>query len=59
MSFKPKDSSQAELKHLWGGFVPALTPEQTELSVKLWQKIEARKQLEQKIQFPKGPVDSQ
>ncbi len=44
MSFKPQDGTKAELKQLWGGFVPPLTPEQINLSLKLWQKIQARKQ---------------
>jgi hypothetical protein len=44
MSREPTDSSEAELKQLWGGGkVPALTPEQTDLSLKLWQKIKTRK----------------
>lgn len=37
------DSNQRQLKQLWGEFMPALTPEQAEISVKLWQKIQARK----------------
>jgi len=38
------DSTQAELKHLWPGSVPPLTPEQRELAIQLWQKIKARQQ---------------
>jgi len=48
MSFKYKDSDQAALRDLWGGNVPPLTPQEIELSVKVWQKIKARKQREQK-----------
>lgn len=59
MSFKFKDSNQPELEQLWGRFVPSLTPEQTDLSIKLWQKIKARKQVEQKLASFKEPVDSQ
>ena len=40
---RPPDDSNHQLKQLWGEFMPALTPEQAELSVKLWQKIQARK----------------
>jgi hypothetical protein len=38
------DGNQSKLKQLWGEFMPALTPEQADLSVKLWQKIQDRKQ---------------
>ena len=46
MYLKPKDSTQTELKQLWGEFVPSLTPEQTDLSIKLWQKIKLRRERE-------------
>ena len=49
MSLKSKDSRQAELRQLWAGKVPPLTPEQTEVSLKLWQKIKARRQREQEL----------
>lgn len=50
MSSESVDSRQADLKQLWGGGnVPPLTPEQTDLSLKLWQKIKTRKQREQKL----------
>jgi hypothetical protein len=49
MSFEHQDSSKVELKQLWGyGKVPALTPEEIDLSLKLWQKIKRRKQRDQK-----------
>ena len=38
------DSTEAELKQLWPGSVPPLTPEQRELAIQLWQKIKARQQ---------------
>ncbi len=48
MLLEPTDSRKEELKHLWGGGqVPPLTVEQTELSLKLWEKIKKRKQREQ------------
>ena len=47
MSFKAKDNKQAELRQLWAGKVPPLTPEQTEVSLKLWQKIKVRRQREE------------
>jgi hypothetical protein len=47
MSFNPEDNAQTELKQLWGRNVPPLTPEQIDLSIKLWQKIKVRKQREQ------------
>jgi len=37
-------SEDAELKQLWHGKVPPLTPEQKELAIQLWHKIQARKQ---------------
>lgn len=49
MLVNPKDSEQTELKRLWGSFVPPLTPEQIELSIKIWEKIKTRKQREQKL----------
>ena len=36
------------LKQLWGRNVPPLTEDQIDLSIKVWQKIKARKQREQK-----------
>jgi len=39
-----KDNQQAILKQLWGRNVPPLTSEEVELSLKVWQKIAARKQ---------------
>ncbi|HEY9710493.1 MAG TPA: hypothetical protein V6D48_19955 [Oculatellaceae cyanobacterium] len=48
MSLEPTDSNKEELKQLWGGGkVPPLTVEETDLSLKLWQKIQKRKQREQ------------
>jgi hypothetical protein len=50
MPFESPDTSTTELKQLWGGGkVPPLTPEQTALSLKLWQKIQTRKEREQKV----------
>lgn len=43
MSSKPEDNTQTALKQLWGEFVPPLTSEQIDLSIKLWPKIKARK----------------
>lgn len=49
MSFEPSSNRKAELQQLWGGGqVPPLTPEEVELSLKLWQKIQKRKQKVQK-----------
>ncbi|HEY9638433.1 MAG TPA: hypothetical protein V6D14_33910 [Coleofasciculaceae cyanobacterium] len=51
MSFEALDGSKADLKQLWGGGkVPPLTPEETDLSLKLWNKIKLRKQREQKLE---------
>ncbi len=47
MPLKPKDTPYAELKQLWGEFVPSLTPEQIELSIQLWHKIKVRREREQ------------
>lgn len=47
---QPNDSTQAELKQLWGGRVPTLTPEEIDLSIKLWQKIKARREREQQLE---------
>ena len=53
MSLEPTDSRKEELKQLWGGGkVPPLTVEQTDLSIKLWQKIKKRKQREQQQNTP-------
>jgi hypothetical protein len=53
MLLKPKDSTQAQLKQLWGGFVPSLTPEQIDLSIQLWEKIKAGRKLEQNLESEK------
>ncbi len=58
MSFKPFDDPQAELKQLWGSFVPSLTPEQIDLSIKLWQKIKTRKQRSPKLGTSESRHDS-
>ncbi len=58
MSLKPKDSTQAQLKQLWGGFVPSLTPEQIDLSIQLWEKIKARRKLEQNLKSEKEPLEA-
>ena len=58
MSLKPKDSTQAQLKQLWGGFVPSLTPEQIDLSIQLWEKIKARRKLEQNLASEKEPLEA-
>lgn len=53
MSLEPTDSNKEELKQLWGGGkVPPLTVEETDLSIKLWQKIQKRKQREQQQNIP-------
>ena len=46
MSLKLSDSTQPELKLLWGARVPRLTPEEIDLSIQVWQKIKARRQRE-------------
>lgn len=43
MSFRYEDNGHAALEQLWGRFVPPLTPEQIDLSIKLLQKIKDRK----------------
>ena len=49
MSFDDEaDSIQAQLKQLWSGKVPPLTPEQTDIALQLWRKIKARREREQK-----------
>ncbi len=48
MLFESKDDTQAQLQQLWGRFMPSLTPEQIDLSIKVWQKIKHRKQVEAK-----------
>jgi hypothetical protein len=58
MSFELTDSCRAELKQLWGGTkVPPLTPEQIELSLKLWHKIKSRKLREQKLAFSEEDLE--
>ena len=47
MQFKNRDNNQAVLKSLWGQNIPHLTSEEVELSVRVWQKIKARRQREQ------------
>jgi hypothetical protein len=42
------DRTQAELKQLWSGEVPPLTPEQIDIALQLWRKIKARREREQK-----------
>lgn len=50
MSYEPSTNSEAQLRQLWGGGkVPPLSPKEIELSIKLWQKIQNRKQKEQKF----------
>jgi hypothetical protein len=50
MSVEPSANKEAELRQLWGGgTVPPLTPNEIDLSIKLWQKIKTRKQREQKL----------
>jgi hypothetical protein len=44
MPQQPDNANLSQLKQLWGEFLPPLTPEQAQLSVQLWQKIQARKQ---------------
>lgn len=46
---QPNDSIPAELKKLWGVKVPPLTPEQIDLSIQLWRKIEVRKEREKRL----------
>ena len=41
------DMTQAELKQLWSGNVPPLTPEQIDIALQLWRKIKARREREQ------------
>ena len=48
MSYKSQNNTQDQLKQLWGRNVPPLTSDEIELSIKVWQKIEARRQREQK-----------
>ena len=51
MSPNTQDTTRAELKQLWGRNVPPLTPDEIDLSIKVWQKIKARKQREQKSEL--------
>ena len=41
------DMTQAELKQLWSGEVPSLTPEQIDIALQLWRKIKVRREREQ------------
>ncbi len=50
MSQQPNDSTQVDLKQLWGGRVPVLTPEQADLAIKVWHKIKARREREQQVE---------
>lgn len=50
MLSKLNENTQAVLKQLWGRNVPQLTEDQIDLSIKVWQKIQARKQREQKTE---------
>lgn len=49
MQQQPDDKSGSQLRQLWGEFLPPLSPEQAQLSVKLWQKIQARKQRQPQV----------
>jgi hypothetical protein len=40
------DKTEAELKQLWSGKVPPLTPEQRDVALQLWQKIKTRRERE-------------
>jgi hypothetical protein len=40
------DKNEAELKQLWSGKVPPLTPEQIDIALQLWQKIKTRRERE-------------
>lgn len=40
------DETEAQLKQLWAGKVPPLTPEQIGVAVQLWQKIKMRRERE-------------
>jgi hypothetical protein len=53
------NNRKEELRQLWGGGqVPPLNLEQTELSLKLWQKIKKRKQREQQLMSQEGQLES-
>ena len=59
MSLKLSDTTQPELKHLWGARVPRLTPEEIDLSIQVWQKIKVRRQRElDKGSDSEGSLDS-
>ena len=58
MSFKPQSNTQAQLKQLWGGFVPPLTPEQIDIALKVLQKIKTRKQRSSKLEPSESRHDS-
>jgi hypothetical protein len=47
MSSQP-DKTEAELKQLWLGKVPPLTPEQIDVALQLWQKIKTRTEREKR-----------
>jgi hypothetical protein len=40
------EKTEAELKQLWSGKVPPLTPEQIDIALQLWQKIKTRRERE-------------
>jgi len=40
------DKTEYQLKQLWAGKVPSLTPEQTDVALQLWQKIKSRRERE-------------
>lgn len=50
MLSKFNENTQSVLKQLWGRNVPPLTEDQIDISIKVWQKIQARKQREQKTE---------
>ncbi len=51
MQQQPDDNSVSQLRQLWGEFLPPLSPEQAQLSVQLWQKIQARKQRQPHVNY--------
>ncbi len=58
MQPRPDDTSLNQLRQLWGEFLPPLTPEQAQLSVQLWQKIQARKQQQPQGNYLPPPLNS-
>ena len=51
MYFKSEKITQIELRELWGEFLPPLTSEQINLSIKVWHKIKARKQRSENLEL--------